>query len=291
MYLFPAYLPTRVVLSLASTALFVVASFPAASWAVDVPDPSDSSSVPLPPQPDPARYGPIRTKLHDWELTVGGGAIYEPSFEGSDKMEVSPIPFVSAKLFDRLTIDPTGLELDAYRHGPFTFGLLVGYDTGRSEDDGDHGYLDGLGDVDFGVNVGAKAAVEYGPAEFYGTINKTIGGSDGLRGKFGVEVTQPLSQRFIVGLDASVTVADENYMDSYFSVSSNQAAKSRFKEYKADAGFQRADFSLTATYLVTENWAVRGKAGVGLLLGDAADSPIVQTKTQPEFGLFVAYRF
>ncbi|MBB3236779.1 MipA/OmpV family protein [Phyllobacterium endophyticum] len=290
MYLFPADLPTRALLSLASATFIVGASLASASWAADTPDPSDEL-VPTPTQPDPARYGPIRTKLHDWEVTVGGGAMYKPSFEGSDKMELSPIPFVSARLFDRLAIDPTGLELDAYKHGPFTLGLLVGYDSGRDEDDGDDDYLRGLGNVDFGVNLGVKAALEYGPAEFYGTINKTIGGSDGLLGKMGVEVKQPLSENFILGLDASVTVADENYMDSYFSVNNNQAANSRFGEYKADAGFQRADFALTATYLATENWIVRGKAGLGLLLGDAADSPIVQKKTQPEFGLFVAYRF
>jgi MipA family protein len=290
MYLYPVNLSTQALLTLAGAAFFVVSLDPSVSSAADTPTES-GEIAPVPTQPDPARYGPIRTRLHDWEVTVGGGAMYKPAFEGSDTMEISPVPFVSARLFDRLTIDPTGLELDAYENGPFTLGLLLGYDTGRDEDDGDDDYLEGLGDVGFGVNVGARASVEYGPAEFYGTINKTIGGSDGLLGKVGVELKQPLSERFVVGLDASVTVADENYMDAYFSVNANQASKSRFKEYDANAGFQRADLALTVTYLASENWVVRGKAGVGLLLGDAADSPIVQKKTQPEFGLFVGYRF
>jgi len=42
---------------------------------------------------------------------------------------------------------------------------------------------------------------------------------------------------------------------------------------------------------LSENWLIRGEAGVGFLTGDAADSPIVEEKTQPSASLFVGYKF
>jgi outer membrane scaffolding protein for murein synthesis (MipA/OmpV family) len=54
---------------------------------------------------------------------------------------------------------------------------------------------------------------------------------------------------------------------------------------------KRADFSISATYMLDANWMVRGEAGLGILLGDAADSPIVVDKVQPSGMLLVGYRF
>ncbi|TIU41759.1 MAG: MipA/OmpV family protein, partial [Mesorhizobium sp.] len=39
------------------------------------------------------------------------------------------------------------------------------------------------------------------------------------------------------------------------------------------------------------SWMVRGEAGAGVLLGDAADSPVVVEKIQPSGMLLVGYRF
>lgn len=42
---------------------------------------------------------------------------------------------------------------------------------------------------------------------------------------------------------------------------------------------------------VTEQWLVRGQLGVGYLLGDAADSPIVQEVVPPSVRLAIGHRF
>ena len=39
------------------------------------------------------------------------------------------------------------------------------------------------------------------------------------------------------------------------------------------------------------NWLLRGAAGVGVLTGDAADSPVVEEKVQPKLSLALGYRF
>lgn len=273
---------------LLTAALLPVLLLPAHGHAADT-SPDEDAIQATPSQPDPARFGPVRQKLHDWEVMIGAGVLYEPAYEGSDEMEIVPIPFISATFFDRLTIDPRGAALKLYETGPFQFDVNVGYDGGRSEDDSDD--LDGLGDIDAGVSVGGKASLNYGPADFFVSIDKTIGGSDGLLGTVGVEITQPLSEKWILGAEAAATFADANYMESYFGVTRGQSARSGYKQYKPDAGIKSVDLSVSATYLINENWMLRGEQKLGILVGDAADSPITKEKLQPSSMLLLGYRF
>ncbi|ANN58774.1 MipA/OmpV family protein [Mesorhizobium loti] len=243
----------------------------------------------LTPPPDPSRFGRFEQKLAGWHVVLGGGAIIVPKYEGSNEFKVMPVPFVSATFLDTVRVDPTGANIAVYEHGPFELSARLGYDMGRKEDDADR--LRGLGDVDMGAVVGAKAAVKFGPAKIYAQLDKTIGGSDGMQGTLGIEVTQPLSQSWMVGAGASVVFADEKYMQAYFGVTPEQSARSGLTQYDARAGLKRADFSISATYTLNHNWMVRGQAGVGILMGDAADSPVVVDKVQPSGMLLVGYRF
>ncbi|MFD2237618.1 MipA/OmpV family protein [Aureimonas populi] len=227
--------------------------------------------------------------FRNWTLVIGAGARYRPEYEGSDDLEVSPIPFFLFTYDDWLKIDPTGLEITAFRYEGFSVSALVGYESGRNEDD--HDRLRGLGDIDFAATLGGRAAYEFGPLEAYATIEQTIGGSESLLGKTGLSLTAPVSQRLILGAKAEATIADDNHMQAYFGVDAIQAAASGLPEYQAEAGLKRVDISTSATYLFNENWLVRGEVGVGFLTGDAADSPIVEDDLQPSASLFLGYKF
>ncbi|WP_245197932.1 MipA/OmpV family protein [Jiella mangrovi] len=256
----------------------------AADFAIAEPAPS-----PVYQAPDPSRFGLIGQKLHEWNVIVGAGAMIEAKYEGSDEFEVSPVPYISATFGDWLSVDPGGIEAKVYETGPFVFSAKLGYETGRKEGDADE--LDGLGDVDFGVTLGGKAAAKFGPAEFFGSVEKTIGGSDGLLAVAGIELTQAFTSSLLLGVKASATFADDNHMEAYFGIDAGQSRRSGYREFEAESGFKRVDFSATATMAVTENWFARGEGGVGILVGDAADSPIVKDEVQP-FGLVVVgYRF
>ena len=241
------------------------------------------------PPPDVSRFGRVEQKLADWHVVLGGGAIVVPKYEGSDEFKVMPVPFVTATFLDVVTINPSGASVAVYEQGPFELSARLGYEMGRKEDDADR--LRGLGDIDMGAKVGVKAAVKFGPAEIFAQVDKTIGGSDGLQGEVGIELSRPLTESLIVGASASAVFVDENYMQAYFGVTPEQSARSGLARYDAGAGLKRADFSISATYMLDANWMVRGEAGVGILLGDAADSPIVVDKVQPSGMLLVGYRF
>lgn len=237
---------------------------------------------------DTARFEPASAGS-DWSLVVGAGGLYAPEYEGSADFKASPLPAIIFTYGDWLTIDPSGISATVFEHEGFSLAGKVGYEMGRDEDDGNR--LKGLGDIDFAATVGAKAAYKWQAFEFYVQLDRTIGGSESLVGTFGAEYTAPVTERLFLSAGISGTVADDRHMQSYFGVTAAQSVASGLSEFKAEAALKRVDFSASATYMVTENWLLRGEAGVGVLLGDAADSPIVEKELQPSFMAILGYKF
>ncbi len=240
------------------------------------------------PQFDAARFE-AQPKQRNWTLILGAGGIYQTTYEGGDDFEVTPVPFVVFTYGDWLEIDPRGVRITSFEKNGFSVSGKVSYEMGR--DEGDDDGLRGLGDVDFAATVGAEIAYEWQGFKVYAAVDQTIEGSQSLLGTFGVEYTSPVTERFFVGAEAKATVANDKHMKAYFGVDAQQAGASGLPEYKAGAGLKRVDVSVNATYALTQNWLVRGEAGVGFLTGDAADSPIVKEKTQPSASIFVGYKF
>lgn len=251
---------------------------------------ADASQSAQPPEPafDQERFNDEKPE-RSWSLIVGAGGIYEPEYEGGKDFAIQPVPFVVFTYGKWLEIDPTGVTITALEHNGFALAAKVGYEGGRDEDDADR--LEGLGDIDFAATVGAKASYKWNGFEFYAAVDQTISGSESLIGTFGAEYQAPVTERLILGAGVEAVVANDKHMQSYFGVTAAQAARSGLSEYKAEAGLKRVNVSASAIYMLSENWLVRGEAGVGFLTGDAADSPIVEEKTQPSASLFVGYKF
>lgn len=272
---------------LTSGALCVTLSLFSAPSNALAADPNSLEQAPGPPF-DTARFEK-QTNERNWSLIVGAGAGYEPRYEGSDEFEATPLPVILFTYGDWLEINPLGVTVTPFEQGGFSVSGKVGYETGRDEDDQDR--LKGLGDIDFAATVGAKATYEWKGFEIYASLDQTISGSESLIGTFGMEYSAPVTERLILGAGVKAVVANDKHMQSYFGVNAEQSAATGLPEYKAEAGLKRVDVSASAMYMLTEKWLVRGEAGVGILTGDAADSPIVEKKTQPSASLFVGYKF
>lgn len=240
-------------------------------------------------EPGPFGFERVRQSLGTWGVMLGAAATLQPVYEGSDEFEVLPIPFASATFYDRVTVDPTGITATLFEPGPFRFALKGGYEVGRDEDASRD--LRGMGNVDMGGTIGGRISAAFGMFEVYADVTKTLGGSDGLTGVAGVEATVAVNEWLRLGAGASATLADENHMRAYFGVDRRQARRSGYARYAPDAGLKRLDLTASATVGITENWFVRSEAGVGFLVGDAADSPIVRNEVQPSAMLIVGYRF
>jgi outer membrane scaffolding protein for murein synthesis (MipA/OmpV family) len=223
-----------------------------------------------------------------WEIVLGAGALYEPTFEGAKDHETSALPYFSITYDDTYSFGVEGLSAKLYDGEALGLTAKIGYDFGREEADDPH--LAGLGDIEGGATLGFSVDYEAGPLELYADLERSFGDGDGVVGKFGAEVSRPVGQ-VLLGANLSATWADDNHMQNYFGVTAGQSASSGLATYEAGAGFKRVDLELSAAYMLSENWMLQGQIGIGELVGDAADSPIVQDTTQISAGIFVAYTF
>jgi 2-polyprenyl-6-methoxyphenol hydroxylase-like FAD-dependent oxidoreductase len=89
----------------------------------------------------------------------------------------------------------------------------------------------------------------------------------------------------------SVTFANQRYMQTFFGIDANQAARSGYAEYILKGGVPLAGVSVGVEYELTSHWSLGARAALERLQGDAAKSPIVESKNQNVYGLFTLYRF
>src|SRR5262245_974385 len=108
--------------------------------------------------PSPAALGQpaddpfaMNGRTNAWSVTLGAGAVVRPTFEGSDRYFVSPVPFVSISYKDMVSLDTSGLNA-YWRRGGLQVGGGLAFNLGRREGGnnlftpGDE-RLNGLGDI------------------------------------------------------------------------------------------------------------------------------------------------
>lgn len=224
----------------------------------------------------------------EWNVMLGAGVRVEPKFEGAKDFTIIPLPMISAEFGQYVSVDPSGLTINAWQYEGLSVKGRLGYDFGRDSDDDKH--LDGLGDIGASAVLGVDLSYELMPFEFKLSLDQNLGGSDGFSAKFGTALMVPMDL-FMFSIGPSVTWADGNYMESYFGVTEKQSIRSGLREFEAEAGFKRVDLEISGLYFINEHWALRGEVGVGYLVGDAADSPVSQENLQPYSMFILGYKF
>ena len=238
-------------------------------------------------------------RADDWDVTIGAGAIYGPEYPGADEYGFSPLPYVDVTWRDRLFLrSEQGLGGYVVNWENQDGGLIEGLSAGlsvrpsetRDEDDDDR--LDGLGDIDLSAEVGLFATLEVGFLTFGAELYQDVGnGHEGLRGEVSTGVGHQLTERLSVEAETFLQFGDGQYLESFFGVTGRQAGRSRLDRYDAGSGLYGAGVGLSTRYQLTESWGLLGFVEYSRLVGDAADSPIVENEGAVEVGAFVAYRF
>lgn len=233
-----------------------------------------------------------------FSLGVGGAVGVRPRYEGSDEYEVYGFPLVYPKfggsgLGGRVKfrgVDDIRFKLlDA---GGFEAGPLAGYAFGRDEDDGD--LLRGLGDVDDGLVLGAYAGYRLGSVLFDVSYHQIVtGDDDGYQIRFGAEVERVIAPGWRGVARVGTTFADDNYTDSYFGITAAESRRSvaGLQAYDGDAGIKDVHVELGLTWDVTERLQLKSGVRYGRLVGDAADSPIVESEDQFSALIGASYTF
>jgi outer membrane scaffolding protein for murein synthesis (MipA/OmpV family) len=240
-------------------------------------------------------------------VVVGAAPIIRPKYEGSQEHEVIPIPMVIPSLVEeedtpdgvfkqvRQRVAFRGLDdvrIRVFGGDRFRVGAVTGWITTRDEDDAD--FLEGTGDIDGGLVAGAYTAYSLGAFTFDAAyIEKITGTSAGPQYRFGVETTREISDRADFTVRVGTTFASAEFMRTYFGVSPTQSRNSRadIPTYTPDGGIKDVFIAIGGSYDISERWVFKGGARYGRLLGDAEDSPLVETPDQVSGTVGLGYRF
>ena len=232
------------------------------------------------------------------DIDVGAMVFVRPKYEGAKDYEVFAGPCIAPSgNADSRMVRFRGIDdlrfnlLHRYGYG-FEAGPLVGYRFGRDEDDAD--LLEGIGDVDGGLILGGYAGYRFGNVMPFVSYHHQVTGDDtGGIARMGVETRLPLSNRLDVVAVAGATWADDDYMQSFFGITTDQNANSiaGLAIYDADSGFKDIYFALAASMPISERWTLKLAGRYAHLLGDAADSPVVESESQWSGGIGLTYRF
>ncbi|ODS01121.1 hypothetical protein AUC68_12135 [Methyloceanibacter methanicus] len=240
-------------------------------------------------------------------LGIGAAAVVQPKYEGSNEVEVIPIPVILPQFVVREEDQNTVLTevrnrvafrgLDDIRirvlgGDVFQVGAVTGYITDREQSDGD--LLRGLGDVTGGLVLGAYSAFTFGAFTFDAAyLDKLTGDSAGPQYRLGIETQRRLTDRASVGIRVGTTFASAEFMQTYFGVTKNQSRKSKagLPVYTTDGGIKDVFIAVGGTYDISDRWVLKGGVRYGRLLDEAADSPVVETADQVSGTVGLAYRF
>lgn len=236
-------------------------------------------------------------------VSLGVGAA--PEFRGADDYQI--IPFATGRFeLGGATLDVRGPRVSAdilpffVGQTGFSAGPVVAYRGGR--DDVENNQVDALDDIDGAFEVGGSIGYAFAPQLMRGdafSINLTAlfdvtDAHGGFVTTVSVGYSAQLTQRLRMGVSLNTSIADENYMSTFFSVDAQGAAASGLSTFDADGGFESVGVGLNATYAFTQSWGANVNLSYLRLIGDAGESSIVdEAGSENQFfgGVGLFYRF
>lgn len=235
------------------------------------------------------------------EFTLGLGATYGPDYEGSDDYAAAPLWNIRAS-------DLYHPETYAQVVGPaftsnllpsphFRLGLAGGYRPDYNNvDDNAVQSIKGTQDAflvgptmgyDFLAAPGLDAAVELD------VLYDAAHGNGGVitpRFRAGGQIADKVRGEGRI----STSLASGDYMGNWFSINQRDATRTGLDSYDADEGFKDLTLGGSVNWSFAGAWSLTGLATYTRMLGDAADSPIVDDAgdaNQFRAGLLINYTF
>lgn len=245
-----------------------------------------------------ADRAPESSSAKTLDVIVGAGAMLRPTYIGSDHYKAMPLPVLSIKWNDMVSLGPDGLRV--YWHGgPVKLGAALVFDGGRDEKDkggfsfgsGDD-RLAGMGDIDAAIGYQLFASYRLWKFDLDAAVTKYDGKQNkGLLVRYGASLPLRLTNRLMVTPQVGATWANDRYMQTFFGVSPDQALHSGFSQFDATGGTSGVFTGLKVNYALSRNWFLMGDVTNTFLMGSAKDSPLAYAPSATTVVTAIGYRF
>jgi outer membrane scaffolding protein for murein synthesis (MipA/OmpV family) len=233
---------------------------------------------------------PLAGPIPKWRVTVGGGAIVQPEFEGAKSYDVEPSPIIDIRYRDLFFLsDGEGIGVNLLRGKNYRAGVALAYDLGRDTHDDPH--VRNLPNIAPSPEPKLFAQYFLLPVVLTADLRKAIGGVDGLIGDIGAYVPLPIAHETYLFVGPSVTFANRRYMETDFGVGAGAAASSGLPQFAAHGGFKNATIGASVVHMFDAHWLFIGQGAYERLLGSAEASPISETRAQFVLDLDLGYQF
>ncbi len=224
----------------------------------------------------------------DWSFRLGPMGLYAPEYEGSNDYGFLVYPLVYVTGHNTVFVDPrTGAGAYLWNRNGVKFDVFTAYSRGREENSSSD--LAGLGDIEDGAT--GSVVFEYGTMDYFFHTRyeqRYAGEETGPQIHFGIGRNLALGRKSLLQPFVKATYSSSNYMQTHFGITPNQ---SELRAYEAESGFNSIGFEINAFYGLYRHWTVQALIQYNRLLGDAADSPLVEDKNQYRLGAALLYTF
>lgn len=271
-------------------------------------DPASSADV----SSEDTAVGPKDNVFARDHLTVGVGAIYGPSYDGSNNQAVTVFPAIQARVWG-IDVNPRagGVALDLIpdkQDAKVTFqaGPLATLSRNRAAQIKDP-VVRAAGKLDTAVYLGANAGVNFNhllnPYDSL-TVGTDVawdvaGASNGMTIQPGVSYMTPLSKAAIAFLYVGARHVDGDFAKYYYSVDAKQSTASGLPLYNAKSGWDKVNASVLLGYdlsgdLRDGGFEVFVLGNYTRMLGDGKDTPFTSIRGSADNwtgGVGVGYTF
>ena len=230
-----------------------------------------------------------------WVVTIGGRVAVTPPYEGADHDVLAPSPTFSLRRADspdRFSPPDDGSSLALLSTQYITLGPVARFRYAR----GDQGHLTGMKPIDWAAEPGVF--LNLWPTNWlrgHVEARKGVIGHYGYVGDAGVDLIYT-GKRWDASIGPRIGYADRHYMDTYFGVTTVEAAQSPLitTPYEPGAGRRYTGVEAALSYRLIGGMRTTFDVGYHKLSSQIAASPIVQVagkRDQLSGGIGVSYRF
>ncbi len=238
-----------------------------------------------------------------WEGAIGLSAQYRPEYAGAQRRIFKATPALFLR-YGRFTITNAGgfvtrraddvvrgLGVDLLERERWSVKLSLRYDRGRGEDSSNS--LSGMGDIP--ATVRARLVANWrldGPwrAGLSWSVD-ALGRGGGHLGDISVGWEQRVAPATQLAASLSLALAGDRYMQTYYGVSQEQAARTGRPVYEARAGWRDATGSVNLRHELGPDWTLLAGLSASRQLGPAAASPLTTQRNGWSVSLAAAWRF